>query len=74
MKRPNTCTPRRPTTGTGRSAKTAKEAAIHLVRVEFDVNRLTMGIEQARERIRIYNEELGQKLRDRDFLLGLIKD
>ena len=72
MKRPKTSIPRRPVVNAGRSARSSKEAAIGLVRVEFDVSRLTMGIDQAEDRIRTYKEELGEKLRERERLIALI--
>ncbi|ARE42200.1 hypothetical protein RGUI_4059 [Rhodovulum sp. P5] len=54
-------------------ARTRKEAAIHLVRVEFDMNRLEMGIDQAQERVTRYAEELRQRQRERDTLLNILK-
>ena len=72
MKRPRTATPRRPATGSGRTARTSKDAAISLVRVEFDLSRLSMGIAQAEDRIRTYKAEQSDKLRQRDRLIALI--
>ncbi|MEL6216619.1 MAG: hypothetical protein AAFQ99_13200 [Pseudomonadota bacterium] len=72
MNRPRTMTPRRARTASSRAERTPKEAAISLVRVEFDVSRLTMGIEQAEARIRTYSDELGEKLRERERLIALI--
>lgn len=58
MKRPITQTPRRPRMASVSVAKTPKEAAISLVRLEFDAARLRMGIEQARNRIATYQHDL----------------
>jgi hypothetical protein len=43
-----------------RVAKTAKEAAIDLVRLEFDAERLRMGVKQAQNRMESYQNELNQ--------------
>jgi len=72
MNRPKTFAPRRPQTGSGRAARNPKEAAISLVRVEFDVSRLSMGIEHAEARIRTYSAELSGKLRERERLIAMI--
>ncbi|MEO1238050.1 MAG: hypothetical protein AAFW64_00015 [Pseudomonadota bacterium] len=74
MNRPKAMIPRRPKITSSRAARTPKEAAISLVRVEFDVSRLSMGIEQAEQRIRTYQDELGDKLRERERLIALIGD
>lgn len=72
MKRPKTSIPHRPQSTSRRVARTAKDAAINLVRIEFDVSRLSMGIEQAKNRIDVYSTELDQKLRERARLLELV--
>lgn len=42
----------------GRVAHTAKEAAIDLVRLEFNAERIRLGIAQAEDRLRAYRAEL----------------
>lgn len=73
MKRPRTCMPKRPRQASSGTARTRKEAAIHLVRVEFDMNRLEMGITQAQERVARYSEELRARSAERENLLNILK-
>lgn len=72
MKRPKTQTLRRPRMASARVAKTAKEAAIDLVRLEFDAERLRMGIDQALKRAQGFESELGVNQSQRARLLGLL--
>ena len=72
MNRPKTQTQRRPRMGSARVAKSAKEAAIDLVRLEFDAERLRMGVEQAQNRMQSYQSELDQNLAKRSALIKLL--
>ena len=66
--------PRRPRQASVATARTRKEAAIHLVRLEFDMSRLEMGIEQAQLRAERYGEELEMRRQQRAALLSILKD
>jgi len=70
MKRPNTIVPKRPRSSTGASAKSRKEAAIHLVRLEFDLSRLELGAQQAEQRLAVCRDEIIEKERQRKALLA----
>lgn len=72
MKRPKTCMPKRPRTASASVARTSKEAAIRLVRLEFDAARLEMGIAQARDREGTYSAELARNEEQRRALLNVI--
>lgn len=72
MNRPKTQTLRRPRMASARVAKTAKEAAIDLVRLEFDAERLRMGVEQAQNRMESYQNELNQNRARRSVLIKLL--
>ena len=73
MKRPRIQTPKRPRMASSATARTSKEAAMHLVRLEFDAARLNMGIAQAENRFMAYREELQRNLEQRNALINLIK-
>jgi hypothetical protein len=72
MKRPKTQTLRRPRMASARIAQTPKEAAIDLVRLEFDAERLRMGVEQAVNRANSYQIELDRNQAQRAILLNLL--
>ena len=72
MNRPKTKTLRRPRMASARVAKTPKDAAIDLVRLEFDAERLRMGIEQAVGRARSFKVELEQNQSKRALLIDLV--
>jgi len=72
MKRPKTQTLRRPRMASARIARTPKEAAIDLVRLEFDAERLRMGVEQAENRAHAYQIELDRNQAQRAVLLSLL--
>ena len=72
MKRPKTQMPKRPQMASAAVARTSKEAAIHLVRLEFDAARLQMGIDQARNRAESYQVELDRNKEQRQSLLTLL--
>lgn len=74
MKRPKTKTIRRPPLTSSRVAHTPKEAAIDLVRLEFDAERLRLGIAQAEDRLRAYKTELDRIADKRARLTQLIKE
>ena len=72
MNRPKTKTLRRPRMASARVAKTPKDAAIDLVRLEFDAERLRIGIEQALGRARSFKAELEQNQSKRALLIALV--
>ncbi|ETX29351.1 hypothetical protein [Roseivivax isoporae] len=72
MNRPISALPKRPARGTARTARTRKDAAIHLVRLEFDIGRLADGIAQVERRRDLYAAELAVKTRERSRLLGIL--
>ena len=72
MKRPKTQMPKRPRTASSAVARSSKEAAIHLVRLEFDAARLQMGIDQAQHRTARYRDELDRNAQQRKALLGML--
>ena len=72
MNRPKTKTLHRPRMASARVAKTPKEAAIDLVRLAFDAERLRMGIEQALGRARSFQAELDKNQSQRALLINLV--
>lgn len=72
MKRPRTAMPKRPRTASSLVARSRKEAAIHLVRLEFDMNRLEMGIAQAAQRQAQYRAELDCRAHQRAALMKIL--
>lgn len=72
MKRPKVQMPRRPSMAPATVARSPKEAAIHLVRLEFDAARLEMGIEQAQNRAEGYKHELERNQSQRSALLDIL--
>ncbi|MEM9342709.1 MAG: hypothetical protein AAGA87_06660 [Pseudomonadota bacterium] len=70
MKRPNTIVPKRPRSMSSAVVKSRKEAAIHLVRLEFDLSRLELGAKQAQQRLIACEEEISEKRRQRTALLS----
>lgn len=72
MNRPKTKTLRRPRMASARVAKTPKEAAIDLVRLEFDAERLRMGVTQALGRAQSFQAELDLNQSQRARLIGLL--
>lgn len=57
MHRPRTAPMRRPATLSGLAARTPKEAAVHLVRLEFDRSRVEAGLRAAERRAALYRAE-----------------
>ena len=72
MKRPKTQMPKRPRMASTATARTSKEAAISMVRLEFDAARLEMGITQATNRAEAYQSELARNVEERRKLLGIL--
>lgn len=72
MRRGKTSDPRRPLAMSGLAARTAKDAAIHLVRLEFDRSRLDRGIAEAEARIARLRRDLDIVERRRATLLDLM--
>ncbi|MCK0094105.1 hypothetical protein MWU60_00865 [Yoonia sp. F2084L] len=72
MKRPKTQMPKRPRMASSASARTPKDAAINLVRLEFDAARLQMGIDQANNRAESYQQELSRNTDQRKILMGIL--
>jgi hypothetical protein len=56
----------------GLSARTPKEAAVHLVRLEFDRSRIAFGIRQAEERVGRLRAEAAALERRRRALLDVL--
>ena len=73
MKRPRIKMPRRPRSISGAVARSNKEAAIQLVRVEFDVARLELAITQAEDRAETHRHELALLDARRQRLLARLK-
>lgn len=74
MKRPVTNMPKRPRTASAAVARTPKEAAMRLVRLEFDAARLQMGLAQADQRAETYRAELKQNAEQRRVLLDILNE
>ena len=72
MKRPRTVSLGRPATGYLSGIQTSREAAIQLVRLEFDLDRLAAGISQSQSRIEAYQREQAECLRQKSRLLEVI--
>jgi hypothetical protein len=72
MQRPTTSPMRRPAAMSGKAARTPKEAAIHLVRLEFDRSRIQIGLRQAELRAEFYRTEDAAIERRRRALLDIL--
>lgn len=73
MKRPRSVLPRSTPQIAQPVAQNRREAAIQLVRLEFDMSRIELGIAQARDRLDRHAEELAQRRRRRAALLDILK-
>ncbi|WP_037259418.1 hypothetical protein [Roseivivax halodurans] len=73
MKRPFTSVPKRPRNARSLAARTRKEAAIHLVRIEFDIARLELGMSQALQRAEAARGDLVDRIRQRRRLLAILE-
>lgn len=65
--------PQRPSPRSSAVVHSAKQAAIHLVRLEFDRARLASGLAQAKSRMNRLAEELSQNDAERKTLLAVLK-
>ena len=74
MRRAQANMPRRPVSTAGAVAKSRKEAAIQLVRLEFDLNRVETAIAQAEQRARAHRAEREELTRRRDALMARLGD
>lgn len=74
MKRPHALHPRRPVAQSASVARSRKDAAIQLVRLEFDISRLEMAIDQAAQRSSAYRTELAEKSRQRMALMQILTE
>ena len=73
MKRPATAMmPRPKSLGTG-TARTRKEAAIQLVRLEFDISRLERAIALANQRVHTQSAELALHAAEREKLMLVLR-
>lgn len=72
MKRTKTQMPRRPRMASAAVARTSKDAAIKLVRLEFDASRLEMGLNQMQNRAAAYQHELARNATERAVLLRIL--
>lgn len=72
MKRPKSQMPKRPRMVSASVARTPKEAAVRLVRLEFDAARLEMGIAAARDRADSYTAELDRNAAQRRVLMDIL--
>jgi hypothetical protein len=73
MKRPRTLHIRRPKAAGSGTARTSKEAAIQLVRLEFDISRLEQAITQAEARADLARRELTQQQSARHKLMSILR-
>lgn len=74
MKRPAVLIPRAPQGARNGPPRSRKDAAIQLVRLEFDLGRLRRAIAQAERRCLADREALAEKERQRHALLKLLND
>ncbi|WP_432816607.1 hypothetical protein [Sulfitobacter sp. JB4-11] len=72
MNRPKTQLPRRPRMASAKVARSAKEAAIGLVRLEFDAARLRQGLDQAQNRAESFQHELQRNCDERKHLMTVL--
>jgi hypothetical protein len=73
MKRPNTVALPRPKTATAGTARTRKEAAIQLVRLEFDISRIERAMTLSRQRMKACSSELAVYTAEREKLMRMLK-
>jgi hypothetical protein len=72
MQRPKTTPMRRAAKLSGLAARTPKEAAVQLVRVEFDRARIAFGVRQAEERVARFRAEEAVLDRRRRALIAVL--
>lgn len=73
MNRPNSISVRRPKTAGAGIARTHKEAAIQLVRLEFDISRLEQAIRQADQRAAQARADLSLQIMEREKLMSRLR-
>ena len=73
MRRPKTIPMPRPVLMSGLSARTPKEAAVHLVRLEFDRSRIAFGLCEAERRAASYRAEGAKIDKRRRALLAILE-
>lgn len=74
MNRPNSVSVRRPRTAGAGTARTRKDAAIQLVRLEFDISRLEQAVAQADQRAALARSQLVLQMSERKKLMSLLRD
>lgn len=74
MKQVNTSVPRRPSQNAASLARSPKDAAVKLVRLEFDRSRLERGIALAEQRAAAYRAEASQIEVQRQSLLKILNE
>ncbi len=66
--------PKRPQSTSAAVVRTSKEAAIRLVKLEFDAARLRQGIAAAEARAAVYQDDLRRNTVQRQSLLAILAD
>lgn len=74
MNRPRSPSVRRPKAAGAGAARDRKSAAIQLVRLEFDINRLERAISMANSRAAAHQAELRQQMAERAKLMAILRD
>lgn len=74
MNRPNAIAVRRPKTAGSGKARNRKDAAIQLVRLEFDISRLEQAIVQADQRADQARADLLLQIEEREKLMSHLRD
>jgi hypothetical protein len=74
MNRPNSISVNRPKAASTGSARSRKDAAIQLVRLEFDINRLERAVSQADQRASQARAELSRQMAEREKLMTRLRD
>lgn len=74
MKQLRAATLRRPKSISSGTVRTKKDAAIQLVRLEFDISRLENAIDLAVSRAEQHRAELAMQTTQRDKLLAILQD
>jgi hypothetical protein len=72
MKRPTTAIPKSPRAARSGVARSRKDAAIQLVRLEFDMSRLQRAIDQAERRSAADRQSFVEKERQRRSLMKIL--
>lgn len=64
----------RPRTRSVGSARDHKQAAMHLVRLEFEINRLQRALATDRQRVALHESELAVQRSERAKLMAILSD